>query len=123
MLAGVTLSASKVSGSSRGFVLLTDTDGKKINACLKCGALIRSSSYLAVHRRRCEGVFICQCHVCDKKFYRKDKLREHLYHQHKILVRKTVDKDTDHDYTRYLYMQNDANQNSGQSANENSRHF
>lgn len=53
--------------------------------CLKCGMAYAHQGSLVRHRHKCEGTLVLTCLFCERKFYRKDKLREHFLSKHNYI--------------------------------------
>ena len=73
------------SGSGSGSLRVTDSDGREKFVCQTCGKLFLHQCNARRHRKQCQGDFHLQCHMCDKKFYRRDKYQYHLLTQHGVL--------------------------------------
>ena len=50
--------------------------------CPKCGMAYAHQGSLIRHRHKCEGTLVLTCLFCERKFHRKDKLREHFLSKH-----------------------------------------
>ncbi|KAK7481239.1 hypothetical protein BaRGS_00027499 [Batillaria attramentaria] len=61
------------------------SDGGGGFVCPKCGTSYAQNCSLWRHRQRCEGLLDFSCKFCDRKFYRKDKYREHLLNRHQYV--------------------------------------
>ena len=88
-IGGRSTGSSSSGRASRHFIRTMDDTGREKFACQTCGKLFLHQCNLLRHRKLCEGDYHLQCHVCDKKFYRRDKYQDHLFVKHGVLdVRK-----------------------------------
>uniref|UniRef100_A0A0B7B232 C2H2-type domain-containing protein n=1 Tax=Arion vulgaris TaxID=1028688 RepID=A0A0B7B232_9EUPU len=60
----------------------TGSPSGRLYTCDICGSSFTKSFNLTRHRGKCAGTRVYYCHVCQKPFYRTDKLRIHLATKH-----------------------------------------
>ncbi|KAL8575156.1 hypothetical protein ACOMHN_055149 [Nucella lapillus] len=53
-------------------------------SCRNCGMCYKHEQTMTRHRKKCEGVYNLECQVCGKRYYRRDKLRDHMRRQHNV---------------------------------------
>ncbi|KYN03461.1 Longitudinals lacking protein, isoform G [Cyphomyrmex costatus] len=82
---------SKMNSFTDSTIVLTNTDGpnnqRLTHRCNKCGNKYTWSSSLRRHQMQCgnKEATIC-CHFCTKKFFRRDRLKQHLFSYHAQLM-------------------------------------
>ncbi|KAK7481233.1 hypothetical protein BaRGS_00027493 [Batillaria attramentaria] len=59
--------------------------GSRIYACKTCGKVFLHQCNLIRHRKKCEGDFYLGCPMCSQRFYRRDRLQEHLASKHQAV--------------------------------------
>lgn len=77
---------ASISGAQGGEVCqLSPPAADKPFRCPKCGMAYAHQGSLVRHRHKCEGTLVLTCLFCERKFYRKDKLREHFLSKHNYI--------------------------------------
>ena len=59
-----------------------DEEGRLRYACRNCGMAYVHMPNLRRHRKKCEGHYHLQCHLCQQRFYRRDLYQDHLIMKH-----------------------------------------
>ncbi|KAL8579081.1 hypothetical protein ACOMHN_036020 [Nucella lapillus] len=59
-----------------------NAQGRPIYTCRTCQKTFLHQCNLFRHRKKCEGDYHLACHLCGKRFYRRDYYQEHLAIKH-----------------------------------------
>ena len=53
--------------------------------CRTCSKVFLHQCNLLRHRKKCEGDYHLECHLCGKQFYRRDYYQDHLATKHNAI--------------------------------------